>query len=105
MLPNIHFHKRFKPFVEDELPALTRDVQAFVAHPYNPQVDLSSNIEIKGLTNVSDDNHALIAIGPEGGFIPYEIEMLQKAGLTPLGFGERIYRVETFVPLILGKLS
>jgi RsmE family RNA methyltransferase len=46
----------------------------------------------------------LVAIGPEGGFIPYEVSLLQAAGLKPVSLGARILRVETAVAVALGKL-
>ena len=33
ILPEIEVRRRFKPFVEDEIPALTRGRPALVAHP------------------------------------------------------------------------
>ena len=101
-LPNIQFHKRFKPFVEDQLPSLAKHQQAFVAHPYDADVDFDKLSET--LHEAKQKSH-LIVIGPEGGFIPYEIELLQKMGLKTLSLGSRIYRVETVVPLLLGKFS
>jgi RsmE family RNA methyltransferase len=45
-----------------------------------------------------------LAIGPEGGWIPYEIDLLGKAGLQPVQLGERILRVETAVTALLARL-
>ncbi len=94
-LPQVEIRRRFKPFVEDELPGLLQDRQGLVAHPYagsagNPVLPLAQP--------------ALICIGPEGGFIPYEVEKLVVAGCLPLRLGERIYRVETVLPLLAGRL-
>lgn len=92
-LPQVHLHKRFKPFVEDELPTIVAGSRALVAHPYTPtacpcQIDYSLTL----------------AVGPEGGFIPYEIDLLEKCGFETVHLGERIMRVETAVPYLLGRL-
>lgn len=92
-MPRVHIKKRFKPFVEDELPALCANTRGLVAHPYHA-IDCPSAT----LTPTT------LAIGPEGGFIPYEIEKLQQAGLTPFHIGQRILRVETAIPAVLSRL-
>ncbi|TCK16432.1 RsmE family RNA methyltransferase [Marinobacterium mangrovicola] len=92
-LPEVHLRKRFKPFVEDELPDLCRDRRALLAHPYNAEPCPSASNE-----------STVLAIGPEGGFIPYEVEKLIEAGLKPVHLGPRILRVETAVPALLSRL-
>ncbi|WP_374665140.1 16S rRNA (uracil(1498)-N(3))-methyltransferase [Acinetobacter sp.] len=92
--PQIELHKRFKPFVEDVLPIMIRpDRPAFVAHPYE-EVKMPAGIA-QGCT---------IVIGPEGGFIPYEIELLKKNGCQAVSLGSRIIRTETVIPYVLGRL-
>lgn len=93
-LPTVHLHQRFKPFVEDELPLLAEDTKAFVAHP---GVTHSCPAEI--------DQKITLAIGPEGGFIPYEIDKLAECGFLPINLGKRILRVETAVPVLLSRLT
>lgn len=92
-LPHVTVEKRFKPFVEDRLPQLAAGTTALVAHP-GPFPPCPRAIE----------GRVTLAIGPEGGWIPYEVEMLQAAGLTPVQLGERILRVETAVPALLARL-
>lgn len=92
-LPEVHLHKRFKPFVEDELPAIVEDTRALVAHPYT---DVECPFQI--------DYSLTLAVGPEGGFIPYEIDLLGKCGFEAVHVGERIMRVETAIPYLLGRL-
>ncbi len=92
-LPEVHLIKRFKPFVEDNLANIVGTTRALVAHPYT---ELPCPAQI--------DYAITLAIGPEGGFIPYEIDLLQKCGFTAVNLGERIMRVETVVPYLLGRL-
>jgi 16S rRNA (uracil1498-N3)-methyltransferase len=93
VLPVIHLKRLFKPFVEDEIAGIIKDSKAFVAHPKSSM-----------LCPRSVDYPVTLAIGPEGGFIPFEIELLEKHGFTPVTIGERILRVEEAVPAILGRL-
>ena len=92
--PKIEIYKRFKPFVEDVLPSLiTADCPAYVAHPY---ADLKMPFAI--------DHPCTIMIGPEGGFIPYEVDLLIKNGCQAVSLGNRIIRTETVIPYVLGRL-
>lgn len=93
VLPEIIIEKRFKPFVEDRLPAITEGTLGLVGHPGNyPPCPRAQSEPVT------------LAIGPEGGWIPYEIDLLGKAGLQPVQLGERILRVETAVTALLARL-
>nr|WP_218583772.1 16S rRNA (uracil(1498)-N(3))-methyltransferase [Pseudomonas akapageensis] len=93
ILPEVIIEKRFKPFVEDRLPAIAADTLGLIGHPGDyPTCP-------RGL-----DEPVTLAIGPEGGWIPYEVDLLTKAGLQPVQLGERILRVETAVPALLARL-
>lgn len=92
-MPRVHIRKRFKPFVEDELPELLAERPGLIAHP--------------GTTTpcpVHINQPATLCIGPEGGFIPYEVHKLVEAGCTPVHLGPRILRVETAVPALIARL-
>ncbi|ENW07158.1 16S rRNA (uracil(1498)-N(3))-methyltransferase [Acinetobacter beijerinckii] len=92
--PKIQLYKRFKPFVEDVLPTLiTNEKPAYVAHPY-AELKMPSVIQ----------NGCNLVVGPEGGFIPYEIELLKKNGCQAMSLGNRILRTETALSHILGRL-
>ncbi len=99
ILPEIILKPRFRPFAEDEVPALAQDHDAWLLHPYSVSVSPTT----PATTTSRPTDSALIAIGPEGGFIPFEVEMLRAAGLRPLSFGPRILRVEQIVPCALGQ--
>jgi RsmE family RNA methyltransferase len=92
-LPEVIIEKRFKPFVEDQLPAITAGTLGLNGHPGDfPACPRAV------------EQPVTLAIGPEGGWIPYEVEKLQHAGLQPVQLGERILRVETAVTALLARL-
>jgi RsmE family RNA methyltransferase len=92
-LPELHIRKLFKPFVEDELPAIIKDRKNLLAHPIT-----------ENRCPIDIQQPATLAIGPEGGFIPYEVEMLAAAGFETVHIGPRILRVETAVPALISRL-
>jgi RsmE family RNA methyltransferase len=93
VLPTVRIEKRFKPFVEDSLPGIIDGRLALVAHPGNyPACP-------RGI-----DQPLTLAIGPEGGWIPYEVDKLIEAGMQPVQLGDRILRVETAVTALISRL-
>ncbi len=93
VLPEVLLEPLFKPFVEDRLPALCRNTRCLVAHPGVPQA-----------CPVALNQPLTLAIGPEGGFIPYEVEKLVDTGFEPVHLGPRILRVETAVTALVSRL-
>ena len=91
--PSILLEKRFKPFVEDRLSVWNHSQTTFVAHPYTTDA-LPFNF----------NQPCQLMIGPEGGFIPYEIDLLKENGCHIHHVGNRILRTETAVSNILGRL-
>ncbi len=92
-LPAVMLRPLFKPFVEDELPGIASSTIGLVAHPIAAKV-CPKNV----------NQPVTLAIGPEGGFIPYEVEKFVAAGCTPVCAGERILSVETAVPALISRL-
>ncbi len=94
ILPEITFCKYFKQFVDEKLPTLLENSRGFIAHP---TLDSPCPHQVTEPTTV--------VIGPEGGFIPYEVEKLLEAGLEPVSLGSRIMRVEHATFSLISKLS
>lgn len=93
VLPEIVIEKRFKPFVEDRLPSVVEGTLGLVGHPGDfPACPRAV------------EQPVTLAIGPEGGWIPYEVDLLQASGLNPVQLGARILRVETAVTALLARL-
>ncbi len=93
IMPEVILEQRFKPFVEDRLPAMMAGHRGLVAHP------------VGGKSCPHQLNEpAVLAIGPEGGFIEYEVDKLEQVGFARIHLGPRILRVETAVTAIVSKL-
>jgi RsmE family RNA methyltransferase len=93
VMPEIIIKRRFRPFIEDEIPAVVKNTRAIVMHP---QAENSFPSRLEGPIT--------LAIGPEGGFIPFEVDLLKNNGFEEFAFGKRVLRVEQVVPAILGRL-
>ncbi|OUS12785.1 16S rRNA (uracil(1498)-N(3))-methyltransferase [Gammaproteobacteria bacterium 53_120_T64] len=93
-LPEVHLHPYFKPFVEDKLDAIAGDTTRLVAHPV-----AAASLPTTQLASLT------LAIGPEGGFIPYEIEKLTELGFSAVSLGPRILTVEVAVSSLVSRLA
>ncbi|HIQ47905.1 MAG TPA: 16S rRNA (uracil(1498)-N(3))-methyltransferase [Sulfurovum sp.] len=98
----VELKKRFKPFVEDEFPALLLDEEgekmegnAVIAHPYAAQ-SWKTYLDVKACMP------KVLCIGAEGGWINYEVDLLCQHGCTSVSLGPRILRTETVVNVLLG---
>ena len=91
-LPTVHLHQRFRPFAEDLLPALCAGREALLARPAAER-GFPSAPALPGL----------LAVGPEGGFTPFEIALLERAGCEGVTLGPRVLRVETALHCALGR--
>lgn len=93
LLPRVYCHQRFKPFAEDQLPKISAASRRLLAHPGDyPSCP-------RGL-----EERVTLAVGPEGGFVDYEVEKLVSSGFEAVQIGERILRVETAVTALLARL-
>ncbi|HET6962808.1 MAG TPA: 16S rRNA (uracil(1498)-N(3))-methyltransferase [Terriglobia bacterium] len=91
--PDVLIRRRFRPFVEDELPAMASGRLALLAHPRSGT-----------LCPARLQQPFCLALGPEGGWTPFEVELFTQGGFVPVHLGDRILRVEQAVPAFLGRL-
>ena len=92
-LPSVILSKGFRPFLQQQLPALLNQRRGLVAHPG------MANACPRGISDPT-----LLLVGPEGGFIAWEVEQLMLAGCEGMHLGPRILRVETAVTALLSRL-
>jgi 16S rRNA (uracil1498-N3)-methyltransferase len=93
VLPELHLRRLLRPFAEEELPGLLPGTLPLLAHPGAPEP-----------CPRAPGGPVTLVIGPEGGFIPAEVEMLARSGCRPVHLGPRILRVETAVAALMGRL-
>ncbi len=94
VLPEVLLRRFFKPFVEDELEAMLG--------PARLLLDLAATTPLATLTPPAAGGVTL-AIGPEGGWTPYEAAELARRGFLPASLGPRPLRVDQAVPFAVGQ--
>lgn len=96
-LPVVSVLPLFKPFVEDRLEELVPAGPRFVAHP-------PARCQVHEV-RLPAGRPFTLAVGPEGGFIPYEVEALVARGFVAVSSGPNPLRVETALALLTGQLQ
>jgi 16S rRNA (uracil1498-N3)-methyltransferase len=91
--PTVTLERFFKPFVEDRLDEVLPGPR-LLADPHAAGTLAALAPPAAGAT---------IAIGPEGGWTPYEAEVLAQRGFAPFSLGPRPLRVDQAVPFIVGQ--
>lgn len=94
VLPRIELRRRFRPFVCEELPARLENSTGLVAHP-----------EAGTHCPRAPDAPVTLVVGPEGGLLPHELDLLCEQGCQPVALGRRVLRVETAVVALLARLA
>jgi 16S rRNA (uracil1498-N3)-methyltransferase len=94
--PAVEVRRFFKPFVEDELAATFPDAQRLLAHP-------SAAAPLEALWPRAE--RAVVAVGPEGGWTPYEADALARHGFESFSLGPRVLRVDAAVPFVTGQVE
>jgi 16S rRNA (uracil1498-N3)-methyltransferase len=87
-LPGVSIHRRFRVLIEDELDPLFPRGLRVVADP-------SANHALTEVVNASREARLLLAIGPEGGWNPFELGLLKAHGFQKAGMGSRTLRTDT----------
>jgi RsmE family RNA methyltransferase len=97
-LPGIQLHPQFKPFVEDFIPSFAGNYRhLLLAHPTGGRL-LGDVID-------SGSGRIALAVGPEGGWVDYEVKKIQEQGFCCCTIGERILKVETAVIALHAGIS
>jgi RsmE family RNA methyltransferase len=89
-MPEVRLHPKFRPFIEDFFPPLAAAYRLLVVA--DPAGD-------RRLTEVVAGNggRIILAVGPEGGWVPFEVQKFRELGFSCCSIGPRILKVDTAV--------
>ena len=88
-VPEVSVHRQFRKLVEDELDALSPQTQRLVADPTGVVAATAA------LRTTDLPTRVLLAVGPEGGWNPFELALLHAQGFSTIGLGPRTLRADT----------
>ncbi len=95
-LPDIQVRRALRPFIEDEVPALYSDSPKWIAHPRLDDAPPRRSAVFKA--------RPVVAVGPEGGWTDFELNLFFAAGFEPLSLGDRALRSDTACIALAGAL-
>ncbi len=91
ILPNVIFHRYFKTFVGEYCLSLENNYShLLLAHP-------DGSAKLSTLFATQKHEKILVAIGPEGGWVDYELEQFEELHFNRFSLGPRILRVDSAV--------
>lgn len=95
-LPQVSVHKQFKKLVEDKLDGFGPHAARLAAHPGEGAFPSAT------LAGLPKEGRVLLAVGPEGGWTPFELELLAAHGFEAASWGPRALRTDTACAVLLG---
>ena len=97
-LPQVSLHERFRPFVEDFVPTIARTYsRMLVAHP-------GAGGSLKQVAGIEMSGRTLLAVGPEGGWVDFEVEKFFEQSFVPVNLGSRVLRTDTAIVALLAQI-
>jgi RsmE family RNA methyltransferase len=98
-VPDVVVHEKFKPFIEDYLPGITSRYGCCIcAHP-------GGDMPLASAVQNGDARDVLLAIGPEGGWVDFEVEKFRELQFQCCTLGDRILKVDTAVIAIHARIT
>ncbi|GBD92133.1 ribosomal RNA small subunit methyltransferase E [bacterium BMS3Abin04] len=100
-VPKIYFYKRFKKFFEEDFSfgAVSRTNITLKLVAEGSSKNCLTDVFPKTVNNI------ILAIGPEGGWISFEIKFMEKHGFIPFKISNSVLRVESAVTAALAQIE
>ena len=97
-LPEMCLHRRFKPFIEDYFPTIRDRYGTHILADPGGESSLQQEID-------NESGRVLLAVGPEGGWVDYEVQKFREQGFIDCSIGERILKVDTAVIALHSRIA
>lgn len=94
LMTSVHLHQRFRPFIEDQLGNICGTRKCWIT-------DMSATQSAVELDIASTP--AVVMIGPEGGFVPFEVDLATAKIARSIHLGARVLSVDTAVTTVLAQ--
>ncbi len=92
VVPQVHQYRRFRPFVEDQLKDICAGRPCWIAQ-------MGASLALRE----TPPGDAVVMVGPEGGFVPFELELAQAVIAQPVHLGSRTLSVDTALTSALAQ--
>ena len=92
VVPQVHQYRRFRPFVEDQLKDICAGRPCWIAQ-------MGASLALRE----TPPGDAVVMVGPEGGFVPFELELAQAVIAQPVHLGSRTLSVDTALTTALAQ--
>ena len=92
VVPQVHQYRRFRPFVEDQLKDICAGRPCWIAQ-------MGASLALRE----TPPGDAVVMVGPEGGFVPFELELAQAVLAQPVHLGSRTLSVDTALTTALAQ--
>jgi RsmE family RNA methyltransferase len=96
-LPRVSIHRQFRPLIEDGIGPPAAGELRLVAHP---GAELTPSRAVRDAA----DRRVLLAVGPEGGWNDFELDLLARHGFVAVGLGPRTLRTDTACVALLALI-
>jgi 16S rRNA (uracil1498-N3)-methyltransferase len=96
-IPKVSIHKKFKVFFENDFKNICKNSICLLAHPNTE--NYLNKLSFGKFQNI------VLAIGPEGGWNDFEINLMEEKGFIKFKLSESILRVENAVTAALSQIE
>jgi len=104
-LPEVQFHRKFKPFFEDFFSTILNKYSSKILADPRGEMSVAEALISDAQVVTSEEKRTLLCIGPEGGWVDYELDKFRATGCSICTIGSRILKVDTAVIALHSRIT